>query len=177
MDLKDTSRYLSLILRHKPEVIGITLDEHGWANVDELIAGVSKTHPIDMAVLEQIVSEDEKQRYSFNEDRTLIRANQGHSIPVDVELDEKIPPEILYHGTGEKYVNSIDKEGLIPKSRLYVHLSSNEETAYKVGQRHGKPVIYIVKSGEMYRDGYKFFRSVNNVWLTKNVPVQYLKRM
>ena len=177
MNYKEISKYISLILRHKPEVIGITLDEHGWANVDELIAGVSKTHPIDMAVLEQIVSEDEKQRYSFNEDRTLIRANQGHSIPVDVELDEKIPPEILYHGTGEKYVNSIDKEGLIPKSRLYVHLSSNEETAYKVGQRHGKPVIYIVKSGEMYRDGYKFFRSVNNVWLTKNVPVQYLKRM
>lgn len=177
MVLKETSKFISLILRHKPEVIGISLDEHGWANVDELIAGVSMTHPIDMAVLEQIVSEDEKQRYSFNEDKTLIRANQGHSIPVDVELDEKIPPEILYHGTGEKYVNSIDKEGLIPKSRLYVHLSSNEETAYKVGQRHGKPVIYIVKSGEMYRDGYKFFCSVNSVWLTKNVPVQYLKRM
>ena len=177
MNYKEISKYISLILRHKPEVIGISLDEHGWANVDELIAGVSKTHPIDMAVLEQIVSEDEKQRYSFNEDKTLIRANQGHSIPVDVELDEKIPPEILYHGTGEKYVNSIDKEGLIPKSRLYVHLSSNEETAYKVGQRHGKPVIYIVKSGEMYRDGYKFFCSVNNVWLTKTVPVQYLKRM
>ena len=177
MNYKEISKYISLILRHKPEVIGISLDEHGWANVDELIAGVSKTHPIDMAVLEQIVSEDEKQRYSFNEDKTLIRANQGHSIPVDVELDEKEPPEILYHGTGEKYVDSIDKEGLIPKSRLYVHLSSNEETAYKVGQRHGKPVIYIVKSGEMYRDGYKFFCSVNNVWLTKKVPVQYLKRM
>ena len=177
MDQKEISKYISLILRHKPEVIGISLDEHGWANVDELIEGVSKTRPIDMAVLEQIVSEDEKQRYSFNEDKTLIRANQGHSIPVDVELDEKIPPEILYHGTGEKYVNSIDKEGLIPKSRLYVHLSSNEETAYKVGQRHGKPVIYIVKSGEMYRDGYKFFCSVNSVWLTKNVPVQYMEKL
>ena len=177
MNYKEISKYISLILRHKPEVIGISLDEHGWANVDELIAGVSKTHPIDMAVLEQIVSEDEKQRYSFNEDKTLIRANQGHSIPVDVELEEKEPPELLYHGTGEKYVDSIDKEGLIPKSRLYVHLSSNEETAYKVGQRHGKPVIYIVKSGEMYRDGYKFFCSVNNVWLTKNVPVQYMEKL
>ncbi len=155
MDQKEISKYISLILRHKPEVIGISLDEHGWANVDELIEGVSKTHPIDMA----------------------IRANQGHSIPVDVELEEKEPPELLYHGTGEKYVDSIDKEGLIPKSRLYVHLSSNEETAYKVGQRHGKPVIYKVMSGEMYRDGYKFFCSVNNVWLTKNVPVQYMEKL
>lgn len=175
-DLKSISKYISLILRHKPETIGITLDEHGWANVDELIAGVSKTHPIDMDVLEQIVREDEKQRYSFNEDKTLIRANQGHSIPVDVELEEKEPPEFLYHGTGEKYMSSIDAQGLIPKSRLYVHLSFDEETAIKVGQRHGKPVIYTVKSGEMYKDGYKFFCSVNGVWLTKEVPVKYLEK-
>ncbi len=172
----ETGKYIALILRHKPQTIGITLDEHGWANVDELIAGVSRTHPIDMAILEQIVDEDEKQRYSFNEDKTLIRANQGHSIPVDVELEEKEPPEKLFHGTGEKYVDSIDKEGLIPKSRLYVHLSSNEETAYKVGQRHGKPVIYKVKSGEMHRDGYKFYCSVNGVWLTKTVPIKYLEK-
>ena len=174
MSLKETSKFISLILRHKPETIGITLDEHGWANVDELIAGVAKTHPIDMAILEQIVAEDEKQRYSFNEDKTLIRANQGHSIPVDVELEEKQPPEILYHGTGEKYVSSINEQGLNPKSRLYVHLSKDEATAVKVGQRHGKPVIYQVKSGDMYRDGYKFFCSVNGVWLTKSVPVKYL---
>lgn len=176
MSLKETSKFISLILRHKPETIGITLDEHGWANVDELIAGIAKTHRIDMAILEQIVAEDEKQRYSFNEDKTLIRANQGHSIPVDVELEEVVPPEILYHGTGEKYVVSIDAQGLIPKSRLYVHLSGDEETARKVGQRHGKPVIYKVKSGDMQRDGYKFFRSVNGVWLTKSVPVKYLER-
>lgn len=174
MSLKETSKFISLILRHKPETIGITLDEHGWANVDELIAGIAKTHPIDMAILEQIVAEDEKQRYSFNENKTLIRANQGHSIPVDVELEEKKPPEILYHGSGEKYVSSINEQGLIPKSRLYVHLSGDEETARKVGQRHGKPVIYKVKSGEMYNDGYKFFLSVNGVWLTKSVPVKYL---
>ena len=113
MSLKETSKFISLILRHMPDVIGITLDEHGWANVDELIAGVSKTHPLNMSMLEQIVAEDEKQRYSFNEDKTLIRANQGHSIPVDVELEEKEPPEILFHGTGEKYVDSISREGLI----------------------------------------------------------------
>ena len=129
-----------------------------------------------MAILEQIVEEDEKQRYSFNEDKTLIRANQGHSIPVDVELEEKEPPEYLYHGTGEKYVNPIDAEGLIPKSRLYVHLSSDKVTANKVGQRHGKPVIYKVHSGEMYRQGYKFYCSVNGVWLTKAVPVNFLDK-
>ena len=174
MSLKSTSKYISLILRHKPETIGISIDEHGWANVDELIAGVNKTQPLDMAMLEQIVAEDEKQRYSFNEDKTLIRANQGHSIPVDVELEEVEPPEILYHGTGEKYVASIDEKGLIPKSRLYVHLSPDEVTAKKVGQRHGKPVIYTVKSGEMHRDGISFYRSVNGVWLVKAVPVKYL---
>lgn len=176
MSLKETSKYISLILRHKPEAIGITLDEHGWANVDELIAGIAKTQPIDMAMLEQIVAEDEKQRYSFNEDKTLIRANQGHSVPVDVELEEKEPPEFLFHGTGEKYVASIDAQGLMPKSRLYVHLSSDEVTAHKVGQRHGKPIIYIVKSRQMFNDGYKFYCSVNGVWLTKEVPVRYLEK-
>ena len=176
MSLKETSKFISLVLRHKPDVIGITLDEHGWANVDELIAGVSKTHPLNMSMLEQIVAEDEKQRYSFNEDKTLIRANQGHSIPVDVELEQKEPPEILFHGTSEKYVDSINKEGLIPKSRLYVHLSADEETAVKVGQRHGKPVVFKVKSGEMHRDGFKFYCSVNGVWLTKSVPIEYLER-
>lgn len=174
-NLTKTSKFISLILRHKPEAIGITLDEHGWANVDELIEGVSKTQPLDMAMLEQIVAEDEKQRYSFNEDKTLIRANQGHSIPVDVELEETQPPEILYHGTGEKFVSSINEQGLIPKSRLYVHLSSDEATAFKVGQRHGKPVIYKVRSGDMYKEGFKFFCSVNGVWLTKEVPVKYLE--
>lgn len=174
---RDTSKFLSLILRHKPETIGITLDEHGWANVDELIAGVSKTHPLDMDRLERIVAEDEKQRYSFNDDKTLIRANQGHSIPVDVELEKVEPSEILYHGTGEKFVASIDEQGLIPKSRLYVHLSGDEDTARRVGQRHGKPVVYNVNSGEMYRDGIVFYRSVNGVWLVKKVPIQYLERL
>ena len=177
MNDRSTSKYISLILRHKPEVIGITLDEHGWAEVDALIAGISKTHPLDMSILERIVAGDEKQRYSFNEDHTLIRANQGHSIPVDVELEEVIPPDILYHGTGEKYTASIDEQGLIPKSRLYVHLSGDKETASKVGQRHGRPVIYEVKSGEMHKDGFVFYRSVNGVWLTKSVPAKYLERV
>lgn len=174
MSLRDVSKYMSLILRHKPEAIGISLDEHGWANVEELIAGIAKDNEFNMEILEEIVRNDEKQRYSFNEDKTLIRANQGHSIPVDVELEEQVPPEILWHGTGEKYVESIDREGLIPKSRLYVHLSKDADTAVKVGSRHGKPVIYNVKAKQMHDDGYKFYLSVNGVWLTKEVPVKYL---
>lgn len=177
MTEKDTSKFISLILRHKPEAIGITLDEHGWANVEDLLDGMNRAGTaIDMKFLQKIVAEDEKQRYSFNEDMTLLRANQGHSIPVDVELEEVAPPDILYHGTGEKYVDSIDAQGLIPKSRLYVHLSGDKDTAVKVGQRHGKPVVYVVESGIMYKEGFKFFRSVNGVWLTKEVPVRYMQK-
>ena len=175
MSLTETSRFISLILRHKPETIGIMLNEHGWANVDELIAGVNTRYPLDITTLEEIVSIDDKQRYSFNEDRTLIRANQGHSISVDLELEETAPPQFLWHGTGEKYTQSIEAQGLLPKSRLYVHLSKDDDTARKVGARHGKPVIYRVLSGAMHRNGFKFYRSANGVWLTKSVPVIYLQ--
>ena len=177
MSLNDTSKYIALILRHKPETIGITLDEHGWANVDELIAGIAKTQSFDMAMLEKIVTTDNKQRYSFNDDKTLIRANQGHSIPVDVELKKVSPPEILYHGSAEKYEASIDAQGLIPKSRLYVHLSKDYDTAVAVGKRHGKPVVYKIMSQKMESDGYDFFLSENKVWLTKKVPLEYLEKI
>ncbi len=176
MNAAKISKYISLILRHKPEAAGITLDEHGWADVGELIRGIQKTQRFNMEMLEEIVRTDQKQRYSFNEDKTRIRANQGHSIPVDVELPVTEPPEILWHGTGQKYVESIDWTGLIPKGRLYVHLSGDRETAVKVGSRHGKPMVYQVDSGQMAKDGYLFFRSVNGVWLTKQVPVKYLKK-
>ena len=171
-----TSRFISLVLRHKPEAAGIALDEHGWADVEELLEGVGQTHPLDMEMLETIVWTDPKDRYSFTDDHTSIRANQGHSIPVDVELKEVRPPKVLYHGTGEKYVSSIDTEGLLPKSRLYVHLSANRETALKVGARHGKPVIYTVLAEEMAIDGLPFYLSENGVWLTKSVPVNYLRK-
>ena len=177
--MQRTSQFISMILRHKPEAADITLDEHGWADVQELINGTNKhsEYSLDLNLLEEIVRTDEKQRYSFNEDHTLIRANQGHSIPVDVELEEKIPPDILWHGTGEKYVQSIDKQGLLPKSRLYVHLSSDIDTAKNVGKRHGNPVIYLVDCRKMVKDGYRFFVSVNHVWLTKEVPAQYLEKV
>lgn len=174
--LNSTSRFLSLILRHKPEAAGITLDEHGWADVGELIAGIRKTRDFDMELLKEIVKTDNKQRYSFSEDFTRIRANQGHSILVDVELSVAEPPESLYHGTGQKYVESIGQTGLIPQSRLYVHLSGDVDTAVKVGSRHGDPVVYRVASGQMQREGYVFYRSVNGVWLTKEVPVRYLRK-
>ena len=177
MNLTKISRFLSLILRHKPEAINIQLDEHGWANVKDLIEGVSESYDFNMSILEEIVRTDEKQRYSFNEDKTLIRANQGHSIPVDVELKEAIPPEFLWHGTAKKYVDSINATGLIPKSRLYVHLSKDIETAITVGKRHGKVVIYQVASKQMYDNGYKFYLSKNGVWLTKNVPDIYLHQV
>lgn len=177
--LTELSKFISLILRHKPSAANIELDEHGWANVQELIAGINQAdskNNIDMEKLEKIVRTDNKQRYSFNEDKTLIRANQGHSIPVDVELEEVNPPEYLWHGTGQKFMESIDKEGLVPKSRLYVHLSGDVETATNVGKRHGKLVLYKVNSGRMSQDGYKFYRSVNGVWLTKAVPAEYLEK-
>ena len=176
MGLTVVSKFLSLVLRHKPEAAGIALDPNGWAKVDELIAGIGKSRKFDRGMLEEIVRTDKKQRYSFNEDKTLIRANQGHSISVDVELEAASPPNILYHGTGEKYVGSIEREGLAPKSRLYVHLSNDRETARAVGQRHGKPVVYKVLAGKMQEDGYAYYRSQNGVWLTKEVPAQYLER-
>jgi len=172
-----TSRFISFILRHKPESVGITLDDHGWAKVDELISGVSKTRPLTMEMLEEIVATDDKQRYSFNEDKTLIRANQGHSIPVDVELEKTAPPEKLYHGTGMKFVSSIDRAGLEPMTRLYVHLSADVETAVKVGSRHGAPAVYVIDTGRMADDGYVFYKSVNGVWLTRHVPVEYMEKM
>ena len=172
------SVFISLVLRHKPDAAQITLDEHGWANVEELLAGMNNTgRKIDMEILEEIVATDSKQRYSFNQDKTLIRANQGHSIAVDVELKEQVPPEFLYHGTATRFLDDIMKEGLKPMSRLYVHLSKDIETGFKVGKRHGNPVVLKICSGEMYRDGYKFYLSENGVWLTKKVDVKYFEVM
>lgn len=168
------SVFISLVLRHKPEAAGITLDEHGWADVEELLSGINRSgRKINMSLLEEIVRTDKKQRYRFSEDKTLIRANQGHSVPVDVELEEKEPPEFLYHGTADRSIKAIMIEGLKPMSRLYVHLSQDMETAKKVGKRHGNPVLLKVRSGQMSRDGIKFYLSENGVWLVKGVEAKY----
>lgn len=176
MNLTKISRFLALILRHKPEEAGITLDKNGWANVEELIEGVSKKYKgFDYPTLEYIVFTDEKGRYSFNEGNTKIRANQGHSIDVDVQLEEFRPPKFLYHGTCTKSKDSILKEGISSRTRLYVHLSKDIETALEVGSRHGNPVVFEVNSKKMYEDGIKFYRSVNGVWLVKEVDPKYIK--
>ena len=132
---------------------------------------------INRELLEEIVRTDNNQRYSFNEDKTLIRANQGHSIPVDVELKEQEPPELLYHGTAAGFLASIEREGLKPMGRLYVHLSKDAGTAVNVGKRHGKPVVLKIHSSEMYHDGHVFYLSENGVWLTKKVEPKYFERI
>ncbi len=170
------SKYIALLLRHKPEVGGLTLDEHGWCDTESLVRAVKKEFGnFSLSDLEDIVATDNKQRYSFNEDKTLIRANQGHSIKVDVELKSVTPPDILYHGTATRFVDSIKAEGLKPMSRLYVHLSKDYQTALNVGKRHGKPFVFVVDAKQMVEDGLEFFESENGVILTKNVPVKYLK--
>lgn len=171
------SRYISLLLRHHPEAAGLTLDEHGWCESEGIIDAVRhKFHlpDFDMDFLERIVAEDNKGRYSFTSDHRLIRANQGHSVPVDLELKPQIPPEILYHGTAEKSLDSIRRQGLLPMGRQYVHLSWDEKTARQVGARHGKPVVLQVDCAAMQKDDIPFYLSANNVWLADRVPAKYL---
>lgn len=168
-------KFISLVLRHKPEIIGIKLDEHGWANVAELINGMNKVGKlIDLNTLKIIVAENDKQRYSFNENKTKIRANQGHSIDVDIELKLCEPPEYLYHGTASRFLDNIIKQGIKKQSRQYVHLSRDIQTAAKVGARHGLPIVLRVYSKNMFNNGYKFYISQNEVYLTDNVPSKYI---
>lgn len=168
-------KFLSYILRHNPAAVGITLDENGYANSTELIRGVQRVGKAwDMAKLQEIVDSDDKGRFSFNGDKTRIRANYGHSFSVDLQLKEQTPPNVLYHGTAEKYLKSIGNLGLLKKSRRYVHLSQNKDAAYVVGARHGKAVVLEIKAGLMAADGYKFYLSENGIWLTYTVPTKYI---
>lgn len=168
-------RFLSLALRHNPAAAHISLDEHGWADVEELLTGCRRAgRPLSRADLERIVRENNKQRYSFNGDGTKIRANQGHSLPVDVELREVQPPARLYHGTATRFLESIRSIGITRRSRQYVHLSGDRETALSVGARHGSPVALSIDAAAMRRDGWVFYRSENGVWLCGAVPPQYI---
>lgn len=169
------SKFLSLVLRHQPELIGITLDSAGWVPVSELLQACH-THgePLTLDELHQVVASSDKQRFSFSEDGQKIRANQGHSVPVDLGYAPAIPPSTLYHGTVEKFLPSIKEEGLKKGSRHHVHLSPDEETAKRVGSRRGKPLILQVESGRMQQSGYEFFQSANGVWLTEHVPPEFL---
>lgn len=170
------SKFISLILRHKPQVIGVSLDEHGWAEIEQLLNGINQNgkYQIDRALLERIVREDDKQRYQISTDGQKIRACQGHSIHVNIEMEKKQPPSILFHGTAAHNVDSILSKGILPNGRLYVHLSKDEQTAVKVGQRHGKPVVLQIKAGDMYQEGYEFYISENGVWQTKIVPQKFI---
>lgn len=168
-------KFISLILRHKPNTIGITLDQNGWANTQELLNGLNAAgKKVDIEQLINIVNTDNKRRFSFNSDKSKIKANQGHSIPVNLGLLELVPPTILYHGTSEKFIESIKQNGIQKRSRQYVHLSSNVETAVAVGKRHGNPIVLKINTEQMFIDGYKFYLSENGVWLTDNVPYQYV---
>jgi putative RNA 2'-phosphotransferase len=171
-ELTKKSKFLSLVLRHKPEEIGITLDENGWTNVSELLKKID----ISRESLDEIVATNSKKRFEFNDNGTKIRACQGHSVEVDLKLEPKSPPAILYHGTSNAFIDSIKKEGLKPKSRNHVHLSIDKETALKVGQRHGgKTVILVIKAEEYHKDGAEFYLSNNGVWLAKEVPYKYIE--
>lgn len=173
---KHISKFLSLVLRHAPEEIKLNLDENGWADIDELILK-SKTKNINFTVdeLDEIVKTNEKKRFSFNDSKTKIRANQGHSINIEIGLEPSEPPHILFHGTGEKTIDLILETGIKKMNRQHVHLSQDLETATKVGSRHGKPKILKVRTGEMHQSGIVFFVSDNGVWLTDFVDKKYIE--
>lgn len=175
---KRISKFLSYVLRHHPELINLNLDENGWANVDELITR-SKRDPhegISFEELDEIVETNDKKRFIFNEDKTRIRANQGHSIDIDLALISQKPPEFLYHGTAQNNVDSIFEKGIEKRNRKHVHLSQDIETATKVGMRHGKPIILTINTEKMFNDGIEFYLSENNVWLTDFVDIQYISK-
>lgn len=176
MDNTRIGKFIALILRHDPGRIGISLDAHGWADTRDLIAGIRLTYPeFNMQVLEEIVASDNKSRFVFSPGKTKIRACQGHSINVDVDLKKTAPPPALFHGTATRFLDSIMRDGINSGSRLYVHLSRDEETAQKVGSRHGKPAVLRVDTAQMAADGYEFYLSENGIFLTKFVPAQYLR--
>jgi len=171
MASKKISKYLSYILRHRPDSIDLVLDEHGWADMDELI---SKTKDLVLSkeIIAEVVKSSDKQRFVIKENK--IRANQGHSIDIDLDLKPTMPPDVLYHGTATRYVESIMQEGIKSMNRQHVHLSQDIQTAKSIGSRHGKPIVLQIDTHAMYRDGCLFYLSDNGVWLTEFVSVEYI---
>lgn len=174
--LVKTSKFLSLVLRHAPETIGLSLDANGWAEVDQLLTqAASHGKAISRAQLDAVVANDSKTRYAFSMDGLRIRANQGHSLAaVDIGLPPATPPAVLYHGTASRFVGSIRDQGLLPGSRNHVHLSATEDTAVSVGSRHGKPVVLAVDTAAMQAQGQAFYLAANGVWLTDAVPAAFI---
>lgn len=174
--LNETSKFLSYVLRHEPQAIGLQLDSEGWADIDSMIAGAAKDGRIlDTALIQAVVSSSDKKRFSISDDGQRIRAVQGHSTSsVSLQHIEKEPPEFLYHGTATRFLESIRQQGLIAGSRHHVHLSQDRSTAIAVGQRYGKPVVLKIEALRMYQQGFKFFQAENGVWLTSHAPEKFL---
>ena len=170
------SKFLSLVLRHEPEKIGLKLDAEGWTSVSDLLSRLTvEGRSITLEELQTVVVMNDKQRFSFSDDRTLIRANQGHSVQVRLGYEPLSPPALLYHGTAERFLASIAQHGLLKGQRHHVHLSEDTKVASEVGARYGRPVVLIVASERMNKNGHAFFRSENGVWLTEHVPVDYIQ--
>ena len=173
--LESTSKFLSYVLRHQPDAIGLKLDGEGWADVSELISlANSNGRDLTLDLMKEVVATNDKKRFAFSDDGTRIRASQGHSVAIELGLKPVAPPDVLFHGTASRFLNSIKEKGLVPGSRRHVHLSAEHATAVEVGRRHGTPTVLTVKSGEMHGFGHEFFFSDNGVWLVASVPVEFL---
>jgi putative RNA 2'-phosphotransferase len=172
----ETSKFLSYVLRHEPQAIGLTLDREGWVDVATLISGAKKLgRELDKALIRAVVESSDKKRFAISEDGLRIRAVQGHSTEsVSITFAEKVPPEFLYHGTATRFLESIRKEGLKPGERQHVHLSEDVQTATAVGQRYGKPVVLKIEALRMHKQGFKFFQADNGVWLVGSIPTEQL---
>lgn len=169
------SKFLSLVLRHEPEVVGVTLGEGGWVGVEELLAGCATAgRAMTRDELDHVVSTNAKRRFEFSEDGLRIRASQGHSVEVDLQYKAQVPPEVLYHGTATRFLESIRAEGLRKMQRHHVHLSAETRTTMEVGARHGKPVLLTIRAAAMHEAGFTFYRSTNGVWLVDTVPVEFI---
>ncbi len=176
--LVSISKFLSLVLRHKPETIGIQLDDSGWVEVSQLLECINASgKELDFETLELVVETNSKKRFAFNEDQSKIRASQGHSIDVTLGYKPQKPPVILYHGTATRFKESILKSGILRQKRQHVHLSSDIETAINVGQRHGKPVVLQIEAAKMVEEGFDFYISENGVWLTEEVPHKFIQEL
>ncbi|MCI0489589.1 MAG: RNA 2'-phosphotransferase [Blastocatellia bacterium] len=176
--LVKVSKYLSKHLRHQPKRLGLALAPGGWVEVAELLAACARSgFSISREELDEVVARNDKKRFSFDQTGVMIRANQGHSVDIDLQLAPSLPPEVLYHGTGHKNVEVILREGLRKMRRHHVHLSSDTQTALRVGMRHGRPVVFAVDTSAMQRAGFVFYLSTNGVWLVESVPPDYLREV
>ena len=168
------SKFISLVLRHQPEAIGLALDAAGWAEIDELIRLSQPHHPLDRALIDEVVATNDKRRFAISDDGRRIRARQGHSIGVDLGFAPIEPPEYLFHGTATRFLASIRREGLHKRRRQHVHLSADAEAATHVGARHGTPAVLRIRAAAMAAAGFAFYRSENGVWLTDAVPAEFI---